>query len=154
MLSPSEFRTRVPLRTLSVSSAYEPESPKHSLHRLRKAASPTQGPSSYSPSTTPPSRQNAFDLLARGAAQAQRRSEAPARVPHGLNLADYVENEAAESDDDDNAFGLVRQRTDGDDEEGEDLDQTLTELMDDKEMDEAAIAADLVLEKYQYVVHF
>ena len=75
-------------------------------------------------------------------------------MPHGLNLADYVENEAAESDDDDNAFGLVRQRTDGDDEEGEDLDQTLTELMDDKEMDEAAIAADLVLEKYQYVVHF
>lgn len=75
-------------------------------------------------------------------------------MPRGLDIADYVENEAAESDDDDNAFGFIRKKTDGDEEDGEDLDQTLTELMDDKEMDEAAIAADRVLAKYQYVAHF
>lgn len=66
-------------------------------------------------------------------------------------IAAFLENEAAESDEDDN-FGFGKAKKD-DDEDGEDLDQTLDILMDDNAMDEDTVAANLVMEKYKYVLH-
>lgn len=66
-----------------------------------------------------------------------------------LQKSEFVENEAQESDDDD-ILGFGPQRKDAEDEEdGEDLDKALETLVDDRPMDEEAVAADLVLEKYQ-----
>ena len=68
-------------------------------------------------------------------------------------VAAFLENEAAESDEDDN-FGFGKAKKDDEEEDGDDLDQTLDILMDDNAMDEDTVAADLVMEKYQYVSYF
>lgn len=66
-----------------------------------------------------------------------------------LEKSEFVEAEAQESDDDE-MFGLGgRKKDDGEEEDGEDLDMTLETLVDDQEMDEATVNAQLVQEKYQ-----
>ncbi|KAG5726007.1 hypothetical protein E4T56_gene1615 [Termitomyces sp. T112] len=63
--------------------------------------------------------------------------------------SEFVEQEAQESDEDE-IFGFGPRQKDNDDEEdGEYLDQTLEILVDDSEMDEKTVAANLVLEKFQ-----
>jgi mediator of replication checkpoint protein 1 len=64
-------------------------------------------------------------------------------------IAAFLENEAAESDEDDN-FGFGKAKKDDEEDDGEDLDQTLDILMDDNAMDEGTVAAELVMEKYKY----
>ncbi|KAF8974693.1 hypothetical protein BDZ97DRAFT_1774908 [Flammula alnicola] len=155
-VSPSQSRPRAPLRTLSISSSYQPESPESlPLQRLRKLVTPPPEADNLLPgsptSTTPPRKQNAFDILARGAAKAHRHDELKRKRPD-VDVSGFFENEAAESDDDD-AFGFVRPKIDDDGEDGEDLDKTLDALMDDAEMDEDTVAAELVLEKFK-LVHF
>lgn len=152
MLSPSQSRPRAPLRTLSISSTYQPDSPERQpLRRLRKNVqhSPGSDGGLNSP-TTPPPKQNAFNLLARGAAKAQKRDEKKQKRPN-VDLSEFFENEAAESDEENNRFGMVIRKAD-DEENEEDLDQTLDVLMDDKEMDEETVAAERVLEKYKFVL--
>lgn len=95
----------------------------------------------------PRKRLNAFDMLTSGAQKLKKRDENNSRP----DLAAYLENEAAESDDED-AFGFAKPKDAEDDENGEDLDATLEELMDDKELDESAIAPDLVHAKFMYAV--
>ncbi|KAH0587271.1 hypothetical protein H2248_006075 [Termitomyces sp. 'cryptogamus'] len=66
-----------------------------------------------------------------------------------LDKSEFVEQEAQESDEDE-IFGFGPRQKDNDDEEdGEYLDQTLEILVDDSEMDEKTVAANLVLEKFQ-----
>lgn len=152
MLSPSQSRPRAPLRTLSVSSTYQPDSPEHQpLRRLRKNVQHSSSSETILNSpTTPPLKQNAFDLLTQGAAKAHKRDEKKQRRPN-IDLSEFFENEAAESDEENNRFGMVVRQTD-DEENEEDLDQTLDVLMDDKEMDEETVAAGRVLEKYKFVL--
>lgn len=66
-----------------------------------------------------------------------------------LEKHEFVEAEAQESDDDE-MFGFGgRRKDDGEEEDGEDLDKTLETLVDDQEMDEETVNAQLVQEKYQ-----
>ncbi|KIM45915.1 hypothetical protein M413DRAFT_297297 [Hebeloma cylindrosporum] len=147
LISPLQARPRAPLRTLSISSPFrQPESPEQApLRRLRKAPTPPPlGSRTISPqATTPPRKLNAFEALARGATKAEKRRPDKAK---SAELSVFVENEAAESDDED-VFGFAKPKDD-DEEEGEDLDKPLDVLMDDKEMDEATVAAELVHEKF------
>ncbi|KAF9482017.1 hypothetical protein BDN70DRAFT_487886 [Pholiota conissans] len=144
-ISPSQSRPRAPLRTLSYSSVHQPESPDQPLRRLRKNGN--LSPGSDDGLTMPPPPQNAFDLLARGAAKAHKRDEKKSKRPT-VDLSEFLENEAAESDEENNRFGMVVRAGD-DEEDGEDLDRTLDALMDDKEMDEETVAAERVLEKFK-----
>jgi mediator of replication checkpoint protein 1 len=65
-------------------------------------------------------------------------------------LSEFLADEAAESDDDDK-FGFAKVRSKDDDEDGEDMDRCLDVLMDDGDMDEDTVAADLVHEKFKCV---
>lgn len=89
---------------------------------------------------------NAFDELLK--AQAQKEKAAKKK----LEKSEFVEAEAQESDDDDQfGFGKYRKNDDREEEDGDDQDKTLEGLVDDAEMDDATVAADLVLEKVKYV---
>ncbi|CAA7260269.1 unnamed protein product [Cyclocybe aegerita] len=148
-LSPSQTQTRAPLRTISLTSPSQFDSPERPLRRLRKHDTTPTRDSIVSPSGSPSSRMkppklDAFQILARAQAKAKKQEEAKLRI---ANLGEYLQDEAAESDDDD-MFGFVKPKDD-DEETGEDLDKTLEILMDDREMDEDTIAADLVQDKYQ-----
>ncbi|KAF9534984.1 hypothetical protein CPB83DRAFT_901899 [Crepidotus variabilis] len=163
ILSPIDARMsqtpRMPLRTISYSGVGSsqldsPEEPK-SLQRLRRRVSvtPPRATGLASPTASPPSlRQprrsqpsNAFDMLARGQ-QKQQRKEEKKRLR--AELGGIVEDEAYESDDD-ALFGFTKKNpADGGEEDGEELDQDLTELMDYSEMDEDVVAADKVQEKF------
>ncbi|KAH9482945.1 hypothetical protein JR316_0005045 [Psilocybe cubensis] len=137
--------SRAPLRTLSMTSSY-PESPtqpspRRRLRRLSHTPPLTEN-RDYSPE--PPLRRfNAFDVL-KGGAERQKKHD---NIKTRPDLAAYLENEAAESDDED-AFGFAKPKDADDEETAEDLDATLEELMDDKEMDENTIAPDLVHAKF------
>jgi mediator of replication checkpoint protein 1 len=66
-----------------------------------------------------------------------------------LEKSEFIEAEAQESDDDE-MFGFGGgKKDDGEEEDGEDLDKTLETLVDDQEMDEQTVNAQLVQEKYQ-----
>ncbi|KAJ7087167.1 hypothetical protein B0H15DRAFT_842873 [Mycena belliarum] len=139
---------RRPLRTLSLTGSVEHDAPERSpMRRLAKRTrtpSPRSSRSSLSP--TPAARtKSALDLLRREAIHAPR----PKRP---LEKSEYVAEEAQESDEDEMiAFGGNGE--DGEEEDGEDLDRTLETLVDDQEMDQKTIAADLVLEKFQEQTH-
>jgi mediator of replication checkpoint protein 1 len=75
----------------------------------------------------------------------QQRTEARRRKRAEIDI--LFEDEAAESDDDD-MFGFTIKKPD-DEEDGEDLDQNLSALVDDQKMDAATEAVDLVLDKYK-----
>ncbi|KAG7448941.1 uncharacterized protein BT62DRAFT_928949 [Guyanagaster necrorhizus] len=67
-----------------------------------------------------------------------------------LRKSEFVEAEAQESDDDEmHGFGLFKGTAAEDDEEGQDLDQELTALVDNTALDEETIAEEKVREKYQ-----
>lgn len=134
---------RRPLRTISVGDVLE--SPENtSLKRLRKRGfTPSideEADREHSPS--PPKRQrNAFDLLGKK----PQRSEEDGKK---LEKSEYVHAEAEESDDDDTfGFGGHRNKDDGEEEDGDDLDKTLEGLVDDADMDDATMAEELVMEK-------
>lgn len=134
---------RAPLRTLSISSPYPPDSPGEQRRRLRKwDTTPPLRIGRISPNISPPRKLNAFDVLVK--AQKKKSEELKERP----DLAEFFENEAAESDEED-AFGFVKKKDD-EEEEGEDLDKNLEELVDDAEMDQKAIAEELVQEKYRF----
>jgi len=99
-------------------------------------------PSNSSQATNPPRKPDAFEMLACGAAKEEKLNKERLK---GVDLSAFLENEAAESDDED-AFGFAKPKDD--DEDGEDLDKTLDILMDDNEMDETTVAAELVHEKF------
>ncbi|KAF8897205.1 hypothetical protein BD779DRAFT_1489499 [Infundibulicybe gibba] len=140
---------RRPLQTLSLSSVVDLDSPEREpLRRLmRQLTSPPRsnkkGTYQMSPPASPSPRkrpQNAFDALARGS---KLKAEKPKTK---LGKSEFVEAEAQESDEDD-IFGFGVKKDD--EEEGEDLDKTLETLVDDQEMDEDTVAAELVIEKYK-----
>jgi mediator of replication checkpoint protein 1 len=69
-----------------------------------------------------------------------------------LEKSEFIEGEAEESDDDEmHGFGGFGKRKDDGNEEadGEDLDATLEELVDDKEMNEEEMAEEAVREKHK-----
>lgn len=134
----------MPLQTLSLSSPSQFESPKPaSLRRLRRVTDSSPQTGVRSPNA---SRQlDAHEELRRGQ-QAQRRKEEKKRKRAELGI--LFEDEAAESDDDD-MFGFAIKKPLDDEEDGEDLDQNLPALVDDRKMDEDTEAVDLVLDKYQ-----
>jgi mediator of replication checkpoint protein 1 len=142
----SQSSLRRPLRTLSFTKAVPLErSPERSpLVRLAKRTrTPPPRSKSPSPSNSPTlhRKKNAFDVL---------RQQAP-RPKQVLKKSEFVAEEAQESDDDEMvAFG-GKQKDDDGEEDGEDLDRTLETLVDDQEMGEDVVAADRVLEKFQFV---
>ncbi|KAL0949155.1 hypothetical protein HGRIS_009236 [Hohenbuehelia grisea] len=154
---------RHPLRTLSFSATpsgdlddeLENGSPR-GLQRLRrvresrKDASPSPSPSpSKRVKVSTESSRNAFDILARGAKQESARERE--RGAGRFGQSEFVQAEAVESDDEEEAFGFGLVKGAGDDEEadGEDLDRTLETLVDDADMNIETVAADKVLEKFQ-----
>ncbi|KDR83459.1 hypothetical protein GALMADRAFT_219286 [Galerina marginata CBS 339.88] len=145
-LSPSQTQSRVrtPLRTLSISTPYSPEI-EHRRLRKRDSTPPISDVQLGSPiSGEPPPKQNAFDMLARAAQKEKRHKDLKQRS----ELAEFFQDEAAESDEE-VAFGFVKSKVDRDEEDGEDMDKTLEELMDDKEMDDKTLAEELVQEKFR-----
>ncbi|KAG5349503.1 hypothetical protein C0989_003379 [Termitomyces sp. Mn162] len=140
---------RRPLRTISLLDEVEhnPPAPLSRLHRRVKTPTSPLSEGGYrsspSPSLATKRSANAFDVLKRGSkAQAQKHRML-------LDKSEFVEQEAQESDEDE-IFGFGPRQKDNDDEEdGEYLDQTLEILVDDSEMDEKTVAANLVLEKFQ-----
>ncbi|KAG6875568.1 hypothetical protein C0992_003289 [Termitomyces sp. T32_za158] len=147
--SQSQLTSRRPLRTITLTDEVDFESPAP-LGRLHKRAkeltSPLLGSLRSSPSLSPTTKRsvNAFDILKRGFKAQVRKFQGSL-----LDKSEFIEQEAQESDDDE-IFGFGPRLKDKDDEENEeDLDQTLETLVDDAEMDEKILAADLVMEKYK-----
>ncbi|KAJ7122761.1 hypothetical protein C8R44DRAFT_875967 [Mycena epipterygia] len=140
---------RRPLRTLSLTESVELDAPEPSpLRRLTKRTrTPSPRSNRSSPSPSPAMRtKDAFEML--------RRDKLGIRAPRPkkpLEKSEYVAEEAQESDDDE-MLGLGK-RDDGEEEDGEDMDQTLVTLVDDQEIDEETLAAARVLEKYQEQTH-
>ncbi|KAF4619463.1 hypothetical protein D9613_005412 [Agrocybe pediades] len=140
MASGSKNVGRTPLRTLSMSTGY-PESPESGLRRLRRRdMTPPMNDQAMDGATQS---LNAFDILRKGAHKVKQRETLKDRK----DLAEFFEDEAAESDEED-TFGFRKVKTGEDEEDGEDLDQSLPELMDDKEIDEKVVAPELIHEKY------
>ncbi|KAF8665746.1 hypothetical protein AX16_000194 [Volvariella volvacea WC 439] len=151
---------RQPLRTISLTQIeFDSESPSQvPLRRLRRidesptlAASnrngrlPSRSPSPLFNASARKQKQplNAFDVLGR---KEKGRDET---VKRRLEKSEFVEAEAEESDEE-NRFGFGLGVKKGDDEEdGEDLDKTLEELVDDQAMDETTLAAERVIEKFK-----
>ncbi|KAG5644947.1 hypothetical protein DXG03_007412 [Asterophora parasitica] len=147
---PQASSVRRPLRTISLADEldFESESPAP-LHRLRKRGATPTSPllrssrTSISPSPSLKRPATAFDVMKRAA---KDRTDKPKRK---LERSEFIEQEAQESDEDD-MFGFGPKKNGGEDEEdGEDLDQPLASLVDDNHMDEEAVAAQLVMEKYK-----
>lgn len=86
---------------------------------------------------------DAHEALYRGQQLEKKRQE---KKRKRLELGGFLEDEAAESDDE--MFGFIVKKP-SEEEEGEDLDQNLPELVDDQAMDVQTEAADLVLDKYK-----
>jgi mediator of replication checkpoint protein 1 len=142
----SPFPTRSPLRTLSFTSQLD--SPERELpRRLKRYSSPSHSRDPYEHESTKPQKLNAFEVLAGGRETTVKKDH---RERNRLNLSEFLADEAAESDDDDK-FGFTKATSKDDDEDGEDMDKCLDVLMDDRDMDEDTVAADLVHEKFQYV---
>lgn len=144
----SPFPTRSPLRTLSFTSQLDsPE--REPPRRLKRYNSPSQSRDPYEYEIIKPQKLSAFEVLALA-----RGRETTAKKDHRerkrLDLSEFLADEAAESDDDDK-FGFTKATSKDDDEDGEDMDKCLDVLMDDRDMDEDAVAADLVHEKFKYV---
>ncbi|KAF9008800.1 hypothetical protein BDQ17DRAFT_1348959 [Cyathus striatus] len=132
-VSGPSFSQRTPLRTLSLATTSEFDSPEVELKRLKKGGSVS----------SPRRIQNAFTLLSNGAAVVKR-TETRRKL---LEKSEFIESEAEESDED-NIFGFARSNDNegGDD---EDQDKTLETLVDDQEMDDSTLAAELVIEKFK-----
>ncbi|KAJ7688416.1 MRC1-like domain-containing protein [Mycena rosella] len=141
---------RRPLRTLSLTESVELDAPERSpLRRLAKRTrTPSPTSSRSSPSPSPAMRtKNALDLL--------RRETLGIHAPRPrkpLDKSEYVAEEAQESDDDEMG-GFMHKGDDGEEEGGEDLDRTLTTLVDDTEMSEEKVAEARVREKFQEQTH-
>ncbi|KAG6877843.1 hypothetical protein C0993_003216 [Termitomyces sp. T159_Od127] len=147
--SQSQMTSRRPLRTITLSDEvdFNTPAPLGRLHKRVKApTSPLLGTLRSSPSPSPTTKRsvNVFDVLKRGSkAQVDKLKRSL------LDKSEFVEQEAQESDDDE-FFGFGPRLNDKDEEENEeDLDQTLETLVDDAEIDEQTLAADLVMEKFQ-----
>ncbi|KAI0260518.1 hypothetical protein BC834DRAFT_973382 [Gloeopeniophorella convolvens] len=158
---------RQPLSTLTETQAQALHAPSPSpggsarepLRRLRRAhtsPTPVRAPAralspSPSPSPSPSKGQGAFAALMLGA----RREQDGARAAGKRRAAAFVEDQAAESDEEDMlGFGARRRPGAQDDDEEddaaeEDADGVVAELVDDAQMDEAALARARVLEKHQ-----
>lgn len=147
----SQSAQRHPLRTISVSDLLE--SPEDvPLKRLRRrsmspAADVSNGGYRSTPSPSPTKKpSNIFDEMLRAQANKEKAEKKK------LEKSEFVEAEAEESDDDDQfGFGKYRKNDEGEEQDGEEQDKTLEGLVDDAEMDDATMAADLVLEKVKYV---
>jgi len=140
---------RHPLSTISFTGENLDGSPRRTpLRRLKKRGVEDflEGGYRSSPSPGPPTRLNAFDVLARSALHQKDRPKTK------LERSEFVQAEAVESDDDEmRGFGGFGKATnDGDEEgDGEDLDKNLEELVDDKELNEEEQAKEKIVEKHQ-----
>ena len=111
---------------------------------MKRYSSPSRSQGPYEPEIQ---KLNAFEVLARGRETIAKDHRERKR----LDLSEFLADEAVESDDDDK-FGFTKAISKNEEEEeGEDMDKSLDVLMDDRDMDEDAIAADLVHEKFKYV---
>jgi len=143
----SPFLIRPPLRTLSFTSQLDtPE--REPPRRLKRYSSPSRSRSPYEPEST--QKLNAFEVLAGGRETTAKKDH---RERKRLDLSEFLVDEAAESDDDDK-FGFTKATSKDDEEDEEDMDKTLDVLMDDRDMDEDVVAANLVHEKFKYVDFF
>ena len=150
--SPMQTQTpsqRIPLQTISLASASQFDSARQTpFRRLRRAGDTPPLPADRSPTASPPVQQlralNAHEVLYRGQQLEKKRLEQKRKRSE---LGGFLEDEAAESDDE--MFGFVVKKPSEDEEEGEDLDKNLPELVDDQIMDVETEAADLVLDKYK-----
>jgi mediator of replication checkpoint protein 1 len=145
---------RKPLGTLAVaespfvfSDVEEPGSPSplKPARRLRRRGSdssaPGGGAESGSPSSSRPTKHNAFDILAVGAQKAKEKKP--------LKKSEFVEAEAQESDEDD-GFGFKKKTEDEKENDSDvDNDKPVEGLVDDALMDEATLAEKLVQEKFK-----
>ena len=142
----SPFPTRSPLRTLSFTSQVDsPE--REPPRRLKRYNSPLHSRDPYEYESTKQQKLNAFEVLTGGRETTANKDH---RERRRLDLSEFLADEAAESDDDDK-FGFTKATSKDDEEDGEDMDKCLDVLMDDRDMDEDTVAADLVHEKFQYV---
>ena len=114
---------------------------------MKRYSSPSQSRDPHEYESIKPQNLNAFEVLARGRETTVKKDH---RERKRLDLSEFLADEAAESDDDDK-FGFTKATSKDDDEDGEDMDKCLDVLMDDRDMDEDTVAADLVHEKFKYV---
>lgn len=114
---------------------------------MKRYTSPSQSQDAYEYESIKPQKPNAFEVLARARETTDKKDHPEQKR---LDLSEFLADEAAESDDDDK-FGFAKATSNDGDEDGEDMDKCLDVLMDDRDMDEDTVAADLVLEKFKYV---
>ena len=130
---------RRPLDTLVLED--DTESPTvHRTGRLRKrSATPEQREYESSPTPSPTKPKDAFNVLMKPRVKPVKR----------LEKSEFVEGEAEESDEE-RKFGFGfggPSKGDEDESDGEDQDQTLAELVDDQQMDQATLNEAKVIEK-------
>ncbi|KIK65579.1 hypothetical protein GYMLUDRAFT_361030 [Collybiopsis luxurians FD-317 M1] len=145
----SMTQTRTPFRELSTADLMEDLSePSTRPRRLMKRRSPSPLSSAFPSNlerkraSTPSPLTN--DIFKRPERVDRPRADKPRRR---LEKSEFIEGEAQESDEDE-MFGFRKAR-EADEEDGEDQDQTLETLVDDKAMDQTEIAEERVVEKYQ-----
>lgn len=130
-----------------------PETPEVPRRRLKKRdASPAESERSdrLSASPTPSKIKKAAKASHSWSIFEQPKPAKPARK---LGKSEFIEGEAEESDDDAMmGFGGPTRDKGDEEDDGEDQDQTLTELVDDAQMDDETLGADKVLEKVRYVL--
>ncbi|KAI0069976.1 hypothetical protein K474DRAFT_1713741 [Panus rudis PR-1116 ss-1] len=142
-------KQRPPLRPLEFTEDLELDTPFRPNRLRKRASSPdladalATSDSRSSPSPSPTRKQNAFNVLM------QQKKSTVSKPKKKLDRSEFVEGEAEESDEDAMfGFGGPKKKAEDDEEvDGEDLDATLEELMDDKEMDADTLNEEKVLEK-------
>lgn len=122
---------------MSFSLSDDENTPNHGISSTSHPSSPRSGLNGKKV-------RNAFDELKKGAIS--KKTDKPADSSK-LSKSIYVEAEADESDDD---FGFSKKKGD-DKEDSEDENAPVEGLVDDANMDDDTLAADLVLEKVKCV---
>jgi mediator of replication checkpoint protein 1 len=142
---------RRPLGTLSFSQVDDPDenTDLQPLRRIRRARTPSPVNTFNRVVSPSPTRVtgDAFSALKVGATRKHRREE---KAKRKLGKSTYVEQEADESDED-AAYGFGPRKKDDEDEEsdGDEEDKHVEGLVDDAQMDEETVAAQLVVEKFK-----
>lgn len=133
---------RKPLDTLVLEDDFESPTVPRARRLFKRNVTPEPMAYESSPSPSPKKPLDVFGVLMKPRVKPMKR----------LEKSEFVEGEAEESDEERKfGFGFGGPSKGDDESDGEDQDQTLAELVDDRQMDTETLNEGKVLEKVKYV---
>ncbi|KAJ1311445.1 hypothetical protein OPQ81_009934 [Rhizoctonia solani] len=142
--SQNEDPSSTPLQTTSLGTPSPSASPADEIRRIRRGAPSAKG---STPEPEPESVESPIPSLFERLKASQRQKEKKKKRKSKLGKSEFVEGEAAESDDEYEGFGL-RSKDDEGEEGDSDEDQHVEGLVDDQAMDEETEAAAQIQAKF------